>query len=113
QLRQVLVNLIANAIDAMAASDGPRVLLLKSDLHEGAGVQISVVDTGTGISSQDFERIFTPLFTTKSNGMGMGLSICRAIIEAHHGRLWATPNSPRGTVFHFTLRAGSLAPAAA
>ena len=107
QLRQVLLNLIANAIDAMAASDGPRVLILKSDVHEGAGVKISVVDTGAGISSQDFDRIFTPLFTTKSSGMGMGLSICRAIIEAHHGRLWATPNTPRGAVFQFTLQSSS------
>jgi signal transduction histidine kinase len=105
QLQQVLVNLITNAIDAMAASDEPRVLSVKSGGYQGDGVLISVADTGTGISSQDIDRIFNPLFTTKSSGMGMGLSICRAIIEAHDGRLWFAPNTPRGAVFQFTLRA--------
>jgi signal transduction histidine kinase len=105
QLQQVLLNLITNAIDAMAAKDEPRVLSVKSEAHEGDGVMISVADTGTGIGSQDAERIFNPLFTTKSDGMGMGLSICRAIIEAHEGRLWVTPNTPRGAVFQFTLHA--------
>ena len=71
---------------------------------------VSVADTGAGIDSEDSERIFNPLFTTKSDGMGMGLSICRAIIEAHEGRLWVTPNSPRGAVFRFTLRANAAAP---
>jgi signal transduction histidine kinase len=65
---------------------------------------VSVADTGGGISSHDLDRIFNPLFTTKSDGMGMGLSICRAIIEAHQGRLSVTPNIPRGAVFQFTLR---------
>jgi signal transduction histidine kinase len=74
-------------------------------------VIISVADTGTGISSQDVERLFNPLFTTKSGGMGMGLSICRAIIEAHDGRLWFAPNTPRGAIFQFTLL--SAGPAAA
>jgi len=77
-----------------------------TDFH--AGVIVSVADTGTGIRPQDAERIFNPLFTTKSDGMGMGLSICRAIIEAHEGRLWFTPNASRGAVFQFTLpNAGS------
>jgi signal transduction histidine kinase len=106
QLQQVLLNLITNAIDAMAAREEPRVLTVSSAVHEGDGVIVSVADTGAGVSSQDSERIFNPLFTTKSDGMGMGLSICRAIIEAHHGRLWVSPNSPRGAVFQFTLRAG-------
>ena len=88
QLQQVLLNLITNAIDAMAAKEEPRVLRVKSEAYEGDGVVVSVADTGAGISSQDSERIFNPLFTTKSDGMGMGLSICRAIIEAHEGRLW-------------------------
>jgi signal transduction histidine kinase len=73
---------------------------------------VSVADTGTGVSAQDVDRIFNPLFTTKADGMGMGLSICRAIIEAHEGRLWFVPNTPRGAVFQFTLYANTSAPAA-
>jgi signal transduction histidine kinase len=102
QLQQVLLNLITNAIDSMAAKDGARALGVRSAVHEG-GVIISVADTGTGIDSQELERIFNPLFTTKSGGMGMGLSICRSIIEAHGGRLWVAPNKPEGTVFQFML----------
>ena len=113
QLQQVLLNLITNAIDAMAAKDEPRVLCVKSEAYEGDSVMVSVADTGTGISSQDIDRIFNPLFTTKSDGMGMGLSICRAIIEAHDGRLWFAPNTPRGAVFQFTLHANKSAPAGA
>lgn len=107
QLQQVLLNLILNAIDAMATEGEPRVLSLKSEPHEADGVVISVADTGTGIDSQDMVRIFNPLFTTKSDGMGMGLSICRAIVEAHDGRLWVEPNVPRGAIFQFTVRANS------
>jgi len=77
--------------------------------YESDGVVISVADTGGGISAQDGERIFNTLFTTKSDGMGMGLSICRAIIEAHDGRLWVTPNTPTGAVFQFTLRSNDSA----
>ena len=106
QLQQVLLNLITNAIDAMAVGDEPRILWVKSGVHEGDSVLVSVADTGAGIDTQDFDRIFNPLFTTKSDGMGMGLSICRAIVEAHQGRLWAVRNAPRGAVFQFTLRAG-------
>ena len=113
QLQQVLLNLIMNAIDAMAAKDEPRILTVKSEVYEADRVMVSVADTGTGISSQDGDRLFNPLFTTKADGMGMGLSICRAIIEAHEGRLWFAPNSPRGAVFQFTLRTSSPAPAAA
>jgi signal transduction histidine kinase len=105
QLQQVLLNLITNAIDAMAARDEPRILSVRSEKYQGDAVKVSVADTGSGISSQDADRIFNPLFTTKSDGMGMGLSICRAIIEAHEGRLWFAPNSPRGAVFQFTLHA--------
>ena len=104
QLQQVLINLITNAIDAMAANDHPRVLCVKSEVYERDGVMVSVADRGTGINAQHVDRIFNPLFTTKSEGMGMGLSICRAIIEAHEGRLWVSPNAPHGAVFHFTLR---------
>jgi signal transduction histidine kinase len=99
----VLLNLIMNAVEAMAAKDGPRILKVKCEPYESDRVMLSIADTGAGIRSQDVDRIFNPLFTTKSDGMGMGLSICRAIIEAHEGQLWFSPNSPRGAVFHFTL----------
>ena len=112
QLQQVLLNLIMNAIDAMAAKDEPRILSVKSEVHESDRVIVSVADTGTGVRSQDADRIFNPLFTSKPDGMGMGLSICRAIIEAHEGQLWFAPNNPRGAVFQFTLRANHAAPAA-
>ena len=74
---------------------------------------VSVADTGTGIESQEVERIFSPLFTTKSNGMGMGLSICRSIIEAHDGRIWVAPNKPQGAVFQFVLPADGATSAGA
>jgi len=105
QLQQVFLNLITNAIDSMAAKDGRRILSIKSQVQRDGTVEISVQDTGTGISPQDLERVFNPLFTTKSDGMGMGLSICRSIIEAHQGRLWAVPIAPEGAVFRFALPA--------
>jgi signal transduction histidine kinase len=105
QLQQLLLNLITNAIDPMAGEDGPRVLSVKSEVQDTGGVMVSVADTGAGIGAQDVGRIFNPLFTTKSDGMGMGLSICRSIVEAHDGRLWAAPNRPRGAVFQFSLPA--------
>jgi signal transduction histidine kinase len=107
QLQQVLLNLITNAIDAMAAKDGPRVLCVKSEVRPDGLVEVSVEDTGTGIGPQDIDRVFNPLFTTKAGGMGMGLSICRSIIEAHAGKLWAVPNAPQGTAFRFSLPADS------
>jgi len=105
QLLQVLVNLITNAIDAMAIADEPRILGVQAEIQEGGQVRISVSDTGTGVRSQDADRIFNPLFTSKPDGMGMGLSICRAIVEAHEGKLWFAPNNPQGAVFQFTLLA--------
>lgn len=113
QLRQVILNLITNAVDAMVSSDGPRMLSVKSELHEARLVLVSVADTGSGISADDGDRIFNPLFTTKSDGMGMGLSICRSILEAHNGRLWFAPNTPRGVVFQFTLHPCGSIPAPA
>jgi len=80
-------------------------LCVKSTVHESGGVMVSVEDTGTGIDPKDIDQIFNPLFTTKSHGMGMGLSICRSIIEAHEGQLWASPNRSQGAVFQFTLPA--------
>jgi C4-dicarboxylate-specific signal transduction histidine kinase len=105
QLQQVLLNLITNAIDSMAAKNGERVLGVRSEVHAGGGVKVSVTDSGTGIGSQDLGRIFNPLFTTKSGGMGMGLSIRRSIIEAHDGRLWVARNKPEGAAFQFILPA--------
>jgi signal transduction histidine kinase len=113
QLQQVLLNLITNAIDSMAAKDGARVLRVRSQVDDGGGVIVSVADNGTGIGSQELERIFNPLFTTKSGGMGMGLSICRSIIEAHDGQLWAAPNKPEGAVFQFMLAADGATSAGA
>jgi signal transduction histidine kinase len=110
QLQQVLINLITNAIDAMAAREDPRMLCVKSEAYERDGVMISVADSGAGISAEHIDRIFNPLFTTKSDGMGMGLSICRAIIEAHEGRLWVAANIPHGTVFQFILRGDAQHP---
>jgi signal transduction histidine kinase len=107
QLQQVLVNLITNAIHAMSAKDEPRILRVKAEAYERGGVVVSIADTGPGISSQNLGRIFNPLFTTKSDGMGMGLAICRAIIEAHEGSLWFGPNTPRGAIFQFTLQAAT------
>ena len=103
QLQQVLLNLTTNAIEAMATIDGARALGVTSAIDASGGVMVSVKDTGTGVAPEDVDRIFTPLFTTKGHGMGMGLSISRSIIEAHDGRLWAAPNAPRGSVFHFVL----------
>src|SRR5262245_46969445 len=111
QLQQVLLNLITNAIEAMAAVDGPRILGARSDVRDDGYVMISIADTGTGIDSQDVQRVFSPLFTTKSGGMGMGLSICRSIIEAHDGMLWVEPNAPTGSVFYFVLRPDTVAAA--
>ncbi|MCL2453478.1 MAG: MASE4 domain-containing protein, partial [Alphaproteobacteria bacterium] len=103
QILQVLLNLISNAIDSMAATKESRTLRICSKPYMSNGVLVLVADTGTGIASLDVERVFNPLYTTKSGGMGMGLPICRAIVEAHGGRLWATPNTPRGAAFQFFL----------
>jgi signal transduction histidine kinase len=110
QLLQVLLNLITNAIEAMATVDGPRVLAITSSNRDDGSVMISIADTGTGISAEDAQRVFNPLFTTKSGGMGMGLSICRSIIEAHDGMLSVVPNAPRGSIFRFVLRAEAVTP---
>jgi signal transduction histidine kinase len=103
QLQQVLLNLVANAIDAMAAEDGDRVLSVRSEVSDDSEVVVSIADSGGGIDTQNIQQVFDPLFTTKSGGMGMGLSICRSIIEAHDGRIWVVPNNPKGAVFQFAL----------
>jgi PAS domain S-box-containing protein len=107
QLQQVVLNLILNAVDAMSsAGDGPRELAISSERSEPHGVLVAVRDSGPGIDPEQLERVFEAFYTTKSNGIGMGLSICRSIIDAHGGRLWAEPNEPRGAVFQFTLPIG-------
>jgi signal transduction histidine kinase len=111
QLQQVLLNLINNAAESMASSDRPRVLCVKSEFHGNSGVKVSVSDTGAGMASQDVDRIFNPLFSTKADGMGMGLSISRSIVEAHNGSLWVAANGPRGAVFQFTLGNPAASPA--
>jgi signal transduction histidine kinase len=103
QLQQVLINLITNAIEAMAANQRPRVLRIRTTVSEPNGALIAIEDTGTGMDPKNVDRIFNPLFTTKSNGMGMGLSICRSIVEGHHGRIWASAGAAGGTVFQLVL----------
>jgi PAS domain S-box-containing protein len=104
QLQQVLLNLITNGIDAMRGIAGrPKILAIIAEAAGPTGVLVAVEDTGAGLDPATADRIFDPFVTTKSDGMGMGLSICRSIIESHGGRLWVSPNVPHGTVFQFTL----------
>jgi len=104
QLQQVVLNLILNAVEAMSAVDeGVRELLLTTEQSPTNGVLVTVRDSGPGIDPDHIERVFEAFYTTKSAGMGMGLSICRSIIDAHGGRLWAEANEPRGAIFQFTL----------
>ena len=106
QLQQVILNLVRNAADAMnSVSDRARVLRVNSTIHDPDSVLVSIEDSGTGIDPKDIERIFDSFFTTKSDGMGMGLSICRSIIEAHKGRLWASTGIDRGSVLNVQLPA--------
>jgi signal transduction histidine kinase len=105
QLQQVLVNLITNAMEAMMENKRPRILRIKSATHDPNGVMVSVADTGPGIDPAVANRIFNPLFTTKSSGMGLGLAICRSIIEGHDGRLWVSSAAEGGSVFQFVLPA--------
>jgi signal transduction histidine kinase len=103
-LQQVFLNLLVNAIEAMAAVlDRPRVLSVSSELHGTDHVFVKMKDTGAGIDPDDMGRIFDAFFTTKPNGMGMGLAICRSIVEAHGGRLWASAGIPHGSIFHVAL----------
>ena len=107
QLQQVILNLIMNAVEAMGGvDDGPRELLIRTEPDAAGGVLVAVRDSGPGLGPQSAARLFEAFYTTKAGGMGMGLSICRSIVEAHGGRLWASANEPRGAVFQFTLPAG-------
>jgi C4-dicarboxylate-specific signal transduction histidine kinase len=105
QLQQVLLNLIINAIEAMRDVGQEERELLVSTCNEPDGVSVGVRDTGPGLSPEGIAHLFEPFYTTKPEGMGMGLSICRSIIEAHGGRLWPSANVPRGVIFQFTLPA--------
>src|SRR5467141_355017 len=101
QLQQVLLNLIINAIEAMRDSgEGERALLVSS-CNGPDGVSVEVRDSGLGFAAADLDRVFEAFYSTKPNGVGLGLSICRSIVEAHNGRLWASPNVPRGAIFGF------------
>ena len=114
QLQQVILNLIINAIEAMSGvSEGPREMLVGSGKDHSDGVLVAVRDSGPGLDAEGLAHLFDAFYTTKPGGLGMGLAISRSIIEAHGGRLWATPNVPRGAVFQFTLptdRDGELSP---
>jgi signal transduction histidine kinase len=106
QLQQVMLNLIVNAIQSMnGVEDGNRELHISTVRIKPEGVRVAVQDTGHGLRPESLPRLFEPFYTTKPEGMGMGLSICRSIIEAHGGRLWATPCEPQGALFQFTIPA--------
>jgi signal transduction histidine kinase len=101
QLQQVLLNLIINAIEAMGdVNEGERELVI-STRREADGVSVEVRDSGPGFAPADLERVFDAFYSTKPSGLGLGLSICRSIVEAHNGQLWASSNVPRGAIFRF------------
>jgi C4-dicarboxylate-specific signal transduction histidine kinase len=105
QLQQVIINVMMNGIEAMApVTDRPRELVIRSRRHDADHVLVSVRDSGVGIDPDHMDRLFNAFFTTKADGMGMGLSICRSIIEAHGGEMWASPNDGPGATFLFTVQ---------
>jgi C4-dicarboxylate-specific signal transduction histidine kinase len=107
QLQQVILNLLRNASDAMAGvDDRPRQLLMRTEREDGDRVRVTVRDAGVGVSRQHMDDLFNLFFTTKSDGMGIGLSVSRSIVERHHGSLWAEPNDGPGTTFSFSIPRG-------
>jgi C4-dicarboxylate-specific signal transduction histidine kinase len=109
QLQQLVLNLITNAVEAMnGAPEGTRELYISTGLTESGEVIVAVQDSGPGLDTQNLDRIFDAYYSTKPRGLGIGLAICRSIIEAHKGRLWATPAVPRGAIFQFALPQFSL-----
>ena len=109
QLQQVILNLILNAVQAMSGvSERSRELLISTEKEASGAVLVTVQDSGPGLDPESVARVFDAFYTTKPQGMGMGLAICRSIIEAHGGRLWATANESRGGVFRFTLPTGDV-----
>jgi C4-dicarboxylate-specific signal transduction histidine kinase len=104
QLQQVLLNLLLNGIEAMVSvTDSPRELVVRTDEQEGRKVRVSVKDSGVGFPDGDAEKVFDPFFTTKKVGLGMGLTICRSIVSAHDGAIWASANEGPGATFHFSI----------
>jgi signal transduction histidine kinase len=107
QIQQLLMNLMVNALDAMnAVTDRPHLLRIRTSAHESEAVLVSVQDSGMGFTAEQMERLFDAFYSTKADGMGMGLSISRSIAEAHGGRLWAESNGGHGATFRFTLPTG-------
>jgi len=105
QIQQVILNLLLNAVEAMSSTEEPRHLTISTDFKEPDGLLVEVCDTGPGLAQEQLQDIFKAFYTTKADGIGMGLSICRSIVDAHGGRLWAEPSHPRGAVFRLTLPA--------
>jgi signal transduction histidine kinase len=104
ELQQVVLNLLRNASDAMVdVDDRPRQLLIRTDMEGEEGVRLTVRDAGVGIDSQGMDKLFDAFYSTKTGGMGIGLSVSRSIIERHHGRLWATANDGPGVTFAFSI----------
>jgi signal transduction histidine kinase len=99
------MNLMLNAIEAMSLEEGTRELSISTTQGQRSEILVAVQDSGPGLAPERLERVFEPFYTTKSTGVGMGLSICRSIINAHGGRLWAEANRPRGAIFQFTVPA--------
>ena len=107
QLQQVVLNLLRNASDALSAvDDRPRHMVITTEREEGDRVRLTVQDAGVGLDPQAMDRLFEAFYTTKNDGMGMGLSVSRSIIERHHGRLWAVPNDGPGATFSFSIPCG-------
>jgi signal transduction histidine kinase len=109
QLQELMVNLIHNALESMASVDGPRILNIRTDRAAPGGAAIAVEDTGPGIGPENAEGIFDAFVSTKPNGMGLGLAICRMIVERHHGELSFSPANPRGAIFRVVLPRSHLA----
>jgi signal transduction histidine kinase len=104
QLQQVILNLLRNACEAMVdVHDRPRQLLIETEREDGGRVRMSVRDVGVGVDPQDMNKLLEAFYTTKADGMGIGLSVSRSIIESHHGRLWAEPNDGPGATFSFSV----------
>ena len=104
QLQQVMLNLVMNGIEAMSdVAKGPRELVITTRNVDPGQVQVTVEDSGTGLDPNAIDKVFEPFYSTKASGMGMGLSICRSILQSHGGRLWATGKDGPGTMFHFAL----------
>jgi signal transduction histidine kinase len=105
QLQQVVLNLVMNAVEAMSTvGERPRELVIRTQNDEADMIRITVQDSGVGLDPQSMQRVFDAFYTTKSGGMGMGLSICRSIVQNHGGRLWAVANDGPGTTFQFTVQ---------